>query len=337
MLSMEVHMSRPADPERLAKMVEAAHLYFDEDKTKTEIAKLFKTSVTEVNRLLDDARRGGYVQITIVPPTLLGLQRKLQDRWDLKTATVIPGYEDYKFQRRLLGRATAQHIEQRLNQSNVKRVAVSGGQTMWEAANAVGPIERKVEIVPTALIGRGGRIDHADPTLVVTQLFEKGQGVTASFATVLPLEKPVSEAIKDAQDEQKQFLTRTKIKNVFDKMLDADVVYSGVGLVEESGEEAKQTPAIKFLDEIGITVKHLQAEGAVGDINYSFFNSKGEALPHLDVFISLTVTHLKDMVQNGKEVVLTAGHKPSALRAVLRGGLCSHLITDEQTASKLCE
>jgi DNA-binding transcriptional regulator LsrR (DeoR family) len=332
------------DPDRLRRIIEAAFLFYHDGKTKSEIAETLLVSNTEVQRLLDEAQRERYVRITIHPPTLLGLERDLRESWKtLKGAIVIPSHDDYAFQRELIGRAAAEYLEKRLKEKPaITRIAVSGGQTMWDMANSVTSIDEPVEIVPTALIGRGGPIDHADPNSVVTHLFEKGKKVTARFATVLPLEQSVSENIDKARAEQQKYRNRAKIKDVSERMRKADLVMSGVGFVPAEPSAAGvgkgyQTPAINFLDEIGITAEFLRAKGAVGDINYSFFTKTGAPIADLDVFISLTVSDLKQMVSENREVVLVAAKKAPALRAALRGGLCSFVITDQQTAMQLVE
>lgn len=332
------------DPERLSRIVEACLLLYEEDMPKREVAAKLRTSIPELNLLIADARKFRILRITIAPPPLLELQRRLVRRWKLKGAIVVPRSEKYSLQRQLLGEAAAEHLEKKLKLSEPKvwRVACSGGQTMWEMANAVGPIDKEVEILPTALIGRGGAIDHADPTSVVTQLFEKGPKVTAVCATVLPLDRRVSRDLQTARSEQLRILhEQPRIKEVFERMRSADIVYTGVGLVErprvQDPNHVNQTPALNFLGEFGVTPEKLCAVGAVGDVNYSFFDSRGRPLRDLDLFISLTATDLKEMVEKGKEVVLIAGHKEGALRAALSGRLCTHVITDMESANKLCD
>jgi Putative sugar-binding domain len=69
---------------------------------------------------------------------------------------------------------------------------------------------------------------------------------------------------------------------------------------------------------------------------YSFFDEEGGTSPELNLFPSLGVDRLRDMVKAKKRVVVAVGrYKLPALKAALRGKLFNVLITDEAAAKEL--
>ena len=101
-------------------------------------------------------------------------------------------------------------------------------------------------------------------------------------------------------------------------------------------EKLAPRPHQYLLENLRLTAGALLKEGAVGDINYSFFDGEGRTLPDWNVFPSLGAAQAQEMVRKGKKVVVAVGnYKLSALRAALRGRLFNVLITDERAARDL--
>jgi hypothetical protein len=208
--------------------------------------------------------------------------------------------------------------------------------------NALPDQRRDIDIYPAAIIGRGPVIAHIDPMILVTLLWAKSgreQG-RAHYVTVLPPEKGSTR--EEVQKEYKQFhKTRKKVSELFEQMKDVDVVFASIGGLEVSSEYRSATSyATKnLLGEMSLTEEDLRAEGAVGDIAYSFFNEKGETKPEWNFFLSLGVKHLKQIAAdpNKRVVVVVGGYKIAALKAVLRGKLCNVLITDAQAAETVLD
>jgi DNA-binding transcriptional regulator LsrR (DeoR family) len=99
------------------------------------------------------------------------------------------------------------------------------------------------------------------------------------------------------------------------------------------------------LDQAG---EELAKEGAVGDLSCCLFNSAGVEDPKHNWRFFLTPGHYdpakrgiafyRDMVANGKKVIVIAGHrKEMAILAALKGRLFNVLFTDNNTAEWLLE
>src|SRR5690554_5039342 len=74
------------------QMLLAAWLYYDEGFTHSQIAERLHVSRVKVTRLLQRARREGLVEIRITRPLprIYQLQRRLEQRFGLRGAVVVP-------------------------------------------------------------------------------------------------------------------------------------------------------------------------------------------------------------------------------------------------------
>jgi DNA-binding transcriptional regulator LsrR (DeoR family) len=328
------------DPRRLLR---AARLYFREDKSKTEIANLLHTSPTHIERMIKRALDQGIVQIVYSPPRLEDRELQLMKRFPcLQEAIVVPSEQKPQVQRQSLGKAAALYFEAKVTEG-VTHFALGGGWTLLEMALAVPEREREITLCPAGLLGRGPKIELIDPAVIVHLLWgkcvrksDRTPCATAYCATVLPFEESASlEAIRQ---ENAQFLSRSKVREVHDQMRAAEVLLAGVGsLVDREYQNANPLTLAKMVSEMGKPMEQLRQEGAVGDLAYAFFDAYGRTRPEWDFFISIGINDLRRMAarQDKRVVAIGAWFKVDAVRAVLIGELCNALIIDERAATEL--
>lgn len=324
------------DPSLLLKV---ARLYYGDGMSKTDISHEIKASVTQVARLLKEARFLGIVVVDFRPPELQELGAALADRYDsLREAVVIPSHDNYDFHLTMLGKAAAKYFDERVKAK--ARVGISGGGTLYEMINALPVQDRDIKMYPTAILGRGPSIeDHIDPIALLTFLWAKSghREESVYYATVLPFQRGFT--FTQVREDYDFFLKRDKIREVFEAMRTVDFVFASIGPIGGPPESRKETrpAAVNLLRDLGITDKDLHLAGAVADLGYNFFDQNGKGRQEWEYFLSLGIEHLHAMVLNPKKhVVAVAGrHKTTAIRAALRGGLVSVLITDEGTAREL--
>src|SRR5258708_19373159 len=81
-----------SEEQREHLMVQAAKLYYDLDRTQSEIAKQLGLTRWQVGRLLHEARELDIVRIDIAPrsPRRPDLESALQRRFGLREAVVLP-------------------------------------------------------------------------------------------------------------------------------------------------------------------------------------------------------------------------------------------------------
>ncbi|MDD5544074.1 MAG: sugar-binding domain-containing protein [Acidobacteriia bacterium] len=336
---------RNEQSDHLRKLLKASHLYC---KAKGEIsyrkiAKAFDQNYANYGkRLIEESKLQGIItfEYKYHPPRLAGLEYALVQTFSaLRDAIVTPSTEDYEFQRRLWGEAAAEYFDKEIALPKTK-VGLSGGNTLYEMIAALPEKDRDIILYPTAIIGRGPTVAHVDPIANVTLLWAKSgrKADRAHYVTVLPFEK--GQLVQDVRKEYKQFLKRAKVQAVLEEMKSLDAVVTSLGPANASAEYMKYTHSttLGLLKEMGITKEKLLAMGAVGDICYCYLKEDGSTSPDLDFFLTLgreTLVEMASKYPHKKVVVIAGKHKMDPLRAVLKGRLCSVLITDELTAEEL--
>jgi deoxyribonucleoside regulator len=325
--------------ERLRLVLKVAHLFYEQELTKTDIAHEIGASTTQVARLLAEAREQGFVRVEFSPPKLHELGERLRSKYEcLKEAVVVSSADDLAFLRRMIGVAAAQYFE--TNVTAETTVALGGGDTMYEMVMSLPQEERDIRLVPTAIIDSGPVLTHIDPTVLVTILWVRSgrQPGRAHFATGLPFHKSLPrEKVREEYDE---FSRRRAVKEVLVVMKRADFVFASIGCLPADPyyEKLASRPHRSLLENLRLSPSELTKEGAVGDINYSFFDQEGQTAPDWNVFPSLGAEQVRAMVQARKTVVVAAGrYKLPALRGALKGKLLNVLITDEVAAKELLD
>jgi len=323
--------------ERTRQVLKVAYLFYEKGMTKTEISHEIRSSTTQVIRLLEEAREQGFVRIDFSPPKLQQLGEELKKKYDWLHAVIAISYaDDPVFLRRMLGKAAAQYFEVAVREA--AKVAIGGGDTMYEMVMALPQEVRNVFLVPAAIIDSGPVLTHIDPTVLLTILWVRSgrRPGHAYFATGLPLNRPLSR--EKLKAEYEDFCRRGAIRVVLAEMKRVDFLFASLGCLRADPDYLKLSPRPHkyLLDNLRLTEERLAREGVVGDINYSFFDENGETSAEWNIIPSLGVDRLREMVKAKKEVVVVVGkYKLPALKAALRGKLFNVLITDEIAAREL--
>ncbi|HLS53550.1 MAG TPA: sugar-binding domain-containing protein, partial [Tissierellaceae bacterium] len=140
-------MSRYTDKE----MVKAAHYYYKQDLTQSQIAKRMGMSRQRVNRILKKAVEENIVQITIVDVDKYNveLESKLEERFNLKEAVVVSVQEEGEVIPSL-GQAGAEYLERILQKDDI--MGVTWGRTLSEVAKRL-PLNENLKVSVVQLIG----------------------------------------------------------------------------------------------------------------------------------------------------------------------------------------
>jgi deoxyribonucleoside regulator len=328
---------KPDADERLQQVLKVAHLFYEREMTKTEISHEIRASSTQVARLLAEAREQGYVRIEFSPPKLYDLGEQLKSKYDWLQAAVVVSYaDDLAFLRRMIGKAAAQYFEGAVGAGAT--VALGGGDTMYEMVMALPQEARDNKLVPAAIIDTGPVLTHIDPVVLVTLLWVRSGRLPgrAHFATGLPMNKPLSR--QKIREEYEEFSHRKAVQEVLAEMKRTDFLFTSLGCLKTDSayEKLAPRPHKYMLENLKLTEAALLKEGAVGDINYSFFAEDGTTAPEWNIFPALGGAQTQAMVKARKTVVVAAGrYKLAALRAALKGRLFNVLITDELAAKDL--
>jgi DNA-binding transcriptional regulator LsrR (DeoR family) len=299
-----------------------AHRYYVDDRTQEEIAREFDLSRPKVQRLLEQARQAGVVEIRIqTPPWLhLDLEDELRDTFHLTDAIVSPARSDPQSQREAVARSAAQYLERCLAEGAV--VAVSHGRDTGEVPRFFRP-GRRLGCTFVSAMGGSPSVDApTNPNEICRALADRCGGRAESLYAPAYVE---SGEMRDRLLEQEAIAQTLRLAGR------ASVALVGIGGTDEDCTMVRS--GCLSVEEIG----RLAGQGAVGDVlgNYVDVDGRLIAAPHRDRLVALSMDDLR-RIQTVVAVV-SESEKPLALLGTLRAGVIGVLIVDEPNARAVLE
>lgn len=295
------------------------NLYYVEELTQTEISQRLDLSTAKVNRLLQQAREQGYVNITIRTPfqQLFELEDRLKAVFGLQDAIVIPALaENSSSTLNPLGAVAADYLLGHLRDGDV--LGIGGGSAVNAIAEAIAPPRPyKIEVVP--LIGAVQGQMETDGNYLATRLAERLGG--KSYQLHAP-------AFVDTREHCEALRSMGPVREILDIALRANVALLGVGSVDAEVSRFVQFTALSAED-----MRHIANDcGGVGDINAFVYDIEGRpaAQEYADRVLGLSLAEIK-------RIPFRIGVAATAMKALpiygaLRGGYLNALITDEAAA-----
>ncbi|GGD85047.1 sugar-binding transcriptional regulator [Microbacterium murale] len=302
--------------------VRVAELYYDEAKTQDEIGALLKISRWKVGRLLTHAREKGIVRIEIVHPRArkLALEREIAERFGLADAVVVPMPDDESTTLDRVAQAVADHLT--ALRPVPRTLGVSWGRTLTAVAEALP--EGWANGVTVVQLNGGVSLNRRSggaANLAMT-IAQRAGGQT----TLLP-----SPAILERVETKQAIEADRTVSAILEQAAEAQTYLYSAGPADASSahvENGYLTPA---------DVEELARRGAVGDVLGRYIDADGNIVDsQLD---ARTVGVSLDRLRAAKQAIfVTAGApKHDIARTVVTSGLCSVLVTDENTARALLE
>jgi deoxyribonucleoside regulator len=299
--------------------VRIAELYYDENKTQDEIGALLGVTRWKVGRLLTQARDRGIVRIEIVHPRArrLGVERELREHFGLKDAVVIPMADDLRSR---VAQVAADYLT--ALRPVPRTLGVSWGRTIDDVASHLqNGWARGVTVVQ---MNGGVSLNKRAGTAATTAaaIAEKASGQ----AILLP-----SPAILERLETKQAIEADRTVAGVLDRAAAANAYLYSAGVADSSSvlvDSGYLTP-----DDVAELVR----KGAVGDVVGRYIDANGNPVdPGLDErTVGLGLAQLR-AADTAIFVVAGAAKHPVA-RAVVTSGLCSVLVTDEETAAALLD
>ena len=306
-------------------LVRAAELYYEDNKTQDEIGSLLRLTRWKVGRLLAKAREDGVVRIEIVHPSARrsALERKLRERFGLTDAVVAPGGGADAGEAAVLGRVARAAADYLHALRPVPRVlGVSWGRTLDAVATrlpdgwATGV--HVVQINGAVGPERGGSTAASTAVMIASRA---GGG-----ATLLP-----SPAILERRETRLAIEADRSVSSVLALAGTASAYLYGAGV---AGDDS-------ILVESGFLTRpdiaSLVARGAVGDVVGRYIDAEGAIVDSEldDRTVGLGLDALR--AASTSIAVIAGASKHRIARAVVGSGLCTIIVTDEQTALSLLE
>lgn len=299
--------------------VRAAWLSLVGGLTQDQIAKDLGISRQRVQRLIARAHADGLVRVRLNHPVseCLELERDLKARFNLQAAWVSPNSGNVADPLTGLGAFAAPVLERLFQAQDNVTYALGTGRTLSAVVEQMQPVDGAAHKL-VALNGNVFQDGSATAFEVIVRLAEK------TSAPQFPLGIPV---IAKSPDEWAQYMALPHVKAT--KALAEAAEFAIVGI----GQIGPDAPL--FLDGyISATeLAELQAAGAAGEIAGHVYDENGAYIDHPVNARNMGVR----VPVNGMQVCcIVAGRaKVPALRAALKGGLISQLITDEMTAKAI--
>jgi DNA-binding transcriptional regulator LsrR (DeoR family) len=295
------------------------NLYYVDELTQAAVGRRLGLSTAKVNRLLQQARQQGMVEITIRTPLqhLYDLEGRLKAIFDIQEVVVIPRIaEDVNAYVHTLGRAGAIYLLDHLRDGDI--IGIGGGTGVNSVVQAIEPSRAYDVKVAPILGGVQGRAT-TDVNHLVAQLAERLGG------DAYRLHAP---AFVDTREHRDMLLSMGPVKEILDITRQANIALLGVGTVEPERSRFVEFTALSAED-----MKRVATNcGGVGEIGAYIYDIEGKpcAEEYADRVVGLSLQELE-------HIPFVIGVAATAVKALplygaLRGGYLHTLITDEAAA-----
>ena len=298
----------------------AAWLHYAGGLTQAEVAKRLGLSSLKAHRLIMKANQEGLVKVYIDSEVAecVELEQALSEKFGLSYCEVAPDFESDDIPLKALGICGAQFLKREIESGETRLIGVGHGRTLAACVEYLPRTpSRNVRFV--SLLGGLTRKFAANPHDVIHRLADR----VAADAYVMPVP-----FFANTVEDRDVLFNQRGVLDVFNLANSADLLFVGIGTVErEASLVATGMIEMSELEEI-------KDGGGVGEFLGHFFNGEGE--PIETPLSNRTFTLSRDNLKNRRIVAVAGGRfKTPAIRAVLRSGFLSGLITDERTAVEL--
>lgn len=302
--------------------IRAAELYYQENKTQDEVGSLLGLTRWKVGRLITQAREAGIIRIEIVHPRArrLHLERELRERTGLREAIVVSS-AGVAGRDELTDRVAGAAADYLSALRPVPRsLGISWGRTLQRVADALEPgWSTGTDVMQinggVSLNQRAGMAAATAATIA-----QKGRGTI----TLLP-----SPAILERVETKRAIEGDRVVAEVLERARQASAHLFTAGAVDTDSVHV----ASGYLRPADIA--ELLAKGAVGDVLGRYIDADGHIVDaELDErTVGLTLDELRRVPAG--IAVLSGAEKHAVASAIVASGLCSVLITDEDTANHI--
>jgi len=317
-------MSSDGKSDERRYLAKIARLYYHHQMNQREIGRRLNISIASVSRALNRAKEAGVVQISIddTGDSFGELEIAMETRWNLSECMVVPSVTDDA--EALSYDGMAQKAAELLSRilKNGDTVGVSWGKTLKHVGERLEPIGRTgITVIP--IIGAMGTVETGIyPNSIAREFAEKVDGSAYLVNTPAVVD---TEEIRRSLQQDSAFQT---VRRIWDSL---DTVLLSVSALDEA-TSAYESGVFSAED-----LAQMRRSGGACATNFSILDDTGG---HLDLPISRRITNLPfSDLRNVNEVVVIAGgaRKSGPLRAALRSGIVTKLITDEENARMLTE
>lgn len=300
-------------------MIRATWAHLVEGRTQESVARELGLTRAKANRLIAECRELGMVRIGIQTDARVALAEEgaLKARYDLLDVLIVPRAETADGAVRTVGTAAGSYVSETLGANQT--LAIGWGRTLSVSVAGVQPRRAQGNRVVTLLgsMVRGNGLSSFD--------------VASQYARTLCAECCYLIAPRVAESAEIAMLLyeRADIREAIEIAGQADTILFGV-------DDLSRTSTLFHTGQFTESeLADLRGSGAVCTLQGVALDAEGKIISN--PLAARTVGLEPSLfMKSAKRIVAAAGQrKARSIRALLRGGYCNVLITDEPTASAI--
>jgi DNA-binding transcriptional regulator LsrR (DeoR family) len=291
---------------------------------QNQVADLLQKSRPKVNRMLTSARNSGFISYSVEgdPQLLLELEACFMQRYCLKSCFITRSPDSAENLSELGGEALIEagvhQFQSLMLNLAIQTVGLGKGRTIRELSKRLS-LPYSNDYTWVALQGCLGISHETNPFDIIEDLC----GSLGGEGYLLPLA-----AIERSAQEAKRALQRHGISDVLNLAKSAKLKVLGVGAINN-------TPHLSEIFGLEIhEIARLKHAGAVGDILGNFIDKEGQIIVSADCPTALAIP-LNELSSYRSLVIAGGLQKTDILRAALKGGYITDLVTDIESAEHI--
>ncbi|MBE6483602.1 MAG: sugar-binding transcriptional regulator [Actinomycetaceae bacterium] len=311
--------------DQLRLITRTARLYHERGLKQQEIAAKLSVSQARVSRMLKQAVELGLVKTVVTVPAEVfpEVEEKLEQHYALDQVVVVESHADYNIVLDRMGAATARFLESALAKDDVVGIS-SWSESILLAARALRP---SASLDCRSIVQMVGGVGNTEVQMAATEIMQ----LLAHRLRAEPVFM-LTPAVLDSKHAREALSADSMIRRVTKLWNQLSIAIFGVGGLAPSRLLAQSWNFYQPGDR-----DTLQKAGAVGDVCVRYFDADGQ--PVRNGFDERVMSIEREQLLRVPRRVAVAGgpDKYEAIRACLRGGWATTLITDSDTATRLAD
>ena len=310
------------DPKALDEIFiskKCAWLYYVGRLNQNQIAKKVGLSKMRVHRLIAFAEKNGFVKTFVEGgfDETSKYENILKEKYHLKISEVIPIEDLNNDPSEMIAAAGARFIMNQINENNVSEFGIGTGNTLNNIAKWLPKIDKEIDFITV----NGSLTSHnsIQTETGINQIAHKTNGECYNVGIPLMVESV----------EQKKILEKIKfIKEIMNRANNTKVKILGVGGLFETSQIVRSKIFSKE------SIEKIKQAGAVGEVAGNFFDKNGKFI-YIKETQKITSADIDSFKKSTTVLVAGGRYKISQIKSVLKSGLFTGLITDEETEKQL--
>lgn len=305
------------------QVLRVAELYYKQEISQQEISKILGVSRPTVSRMIQEAKKRGFVSIIINTPVELDyeLSDQLKKKFDLKDVLVVKANDENSNETlERVGYVASRFLLSLIEPNDL--IGISWGRTIKHVVDSI----TETDLTDVNVIQLVGSLGSGDPAIDGPELaYKLAEKLKGSYKYINSPAVVSDEQVKDALFRQQQ------IQKVLQVAEDCNIVLMGLGSLSEVNSSLYRSG---YLDET--KRREYLEKGAVGHILAQIVDEKGAMvkLPNNYVVGVPLDSLLKKKWSIG---VVAHSFKNDITLGAIRGKYINSLVIDEFTAKKVLD